>query len=194
MQQKNKTQSSGPGSSAHPGEGRSMKKGFLEAGKIVGVHGLKGEVKIDPWCDGPGFLSRFKRVFDKDENEMKITRARVQKNIVIVKFSGTDTPEQAQQLRGRIIYIYRKDVRLPEGVYFVQDILGLEAVDQDSAEVYGTVTDVFQTGANDVYQITKDGKDHLIPKIPEVVTKIDTDQGKIYINTKIIGGLFEDEN
>ncbi len=160
----------------------------------MGVHGLKGEVKIDPWCDGPDFLSRFKRLFDKNENEMKVTRARVQKNIVIVKFSGVDTPEDAQALRGRLVYIDRADVRLPKGVYFVQDIIGLEAVDVDDGTVYGSVTEVYQTGANDVYQITKDGRDHLIPKIPEVVTRVDIEEGKIYINTKNIGGLFEDEN
>ena len=171
-----------------------MKKEYLEAGKIVGVHGLKGEVKIDPWCDGPEFLSRFKRLFDKNENEIKIERARVQKNIVIVKFRGIDTPEDAEKMRGCVIYIYRKDVRLPEGVYFVQDLIGLEAVDIDSKESYGRITDVFQTGANDVYQITKDGKDHLIPKIPDVVPEIDLDNGIVYINTKIIGRLFEDEN
>lgn len=171
-----------------------MKKEYLEAGKIVGVHGLKGEVKIDPWCDSPDFLSRFKRLFDKNDNELKVEKARVQKNIVIVKFKGTDTPEEAEKLRGTVVYIYRKDVKLPQGVYFVQDIIGLEAVDCESGEVYGKVTDVFQTGANDVYQITKDGKDHLIPKIPEVVPEIDLDSGKVYINTKIIGGLFDDEN
>ncbi len=171
-----------------------MKKEYLEAGKIVGVHGLKGEVKIDPWCDSPEFLSRFKRLFDKNDNELKIEKARVQKNIVIVKFKGTDTPEEAETLRGTVVYIYRKDVKLPQGVYFVQDIIGLEAVDCESGQVYGRVTDVFQTGANDVYQISKDGKDHLIPKIPEVVPEIDLDGGRVYINTKIIGGLFEDEN
>ena len=79
-------------------------------------------------------------------------------------------------------------------MYFVQDLIGLEAVDIDSKESYGRITDVFQTGANDVYQITKDGKDHLIPKIPDVVPEIDLDNGIVYINTKIIGGLFEDEN
>lgn len=171
-----------------------MKKQFLEAGKVVGVHGLKGEVRIDPWCDGPEFLARFKRLFDKNEKEMKVSSARVHKNIVIVHFKGTDTPEQAEMLRGTVVYIDREDVRLPEGVYFVQDLMGLEAVDADSGVSYGKVTDVLQTGANDVYQITKDGKDYLIPKIPDVVPKIDISDGKVYINTKIIGGLFEDEN
>ena len=105
-----------------------------------------------------------------------------------------DTPEAAAELRGTVVYIDRDDAHLPEGVYFVQDIIGLTAVDTDDGRIYGEVTDVFKTGANDVYQITADGKNYLIPKIPEVVEKIDTDEGKLYINTKIIGGLFEDEN
>ena len=110
-------------------------------------------------------------------------------------FDGVDTVESADALRGRVVYISRDDVRLPEGVYFVQDIVGLEAVDADDGSiVYGTVTDVMQTGANDVYQITKDGKDYLIPKIPDVVSEVDIDLGVIRINTKTIKGLFDDED
>ena len=171
-----------------------MKKKYLEAGKIVGVHGLQGEVRIDPWCDEPEFLSGFKRLYDKNGNEIKLLRARHHKNVVIAKIAGTDTPEAAADLRGTVVFIDRNDVRLPDGVYFIQDIIGLEAVDIDDGRVYGKITEVFKTGANDVYQITNDGKNHFIPKIPQVVEKIDTDEGKIYINTKIIGGLFEDEN
>ena len=171
-----------------------MKKKYLEAGKIVGVHGLQGEVRIDAWCDSPEFLSNFKRLFDKNGNEIKVKRARPHKNVVIAKLAGTDTPEAAGELRGTVLYIDRDDVKLPEGVYFIQDIIGLEAVDADSTELYGTVTEVFKTGAKDVYQITNEGKNYLIPKIPEVVTNIDLDEGKIYINTKTIGGLFEDED
>ncbi len=171
-----------------------MKKEYLEAGKIVGIHALKGEVRIDPWCDSAEFLSRFKRLFSADGDEMKVKSARVHKNIVIVHFDGIDTPEKAQQTVGMVVYIYRRDVRLPEGVYFVQDIIGLRALDEDSGTEYGTVTDVFQTGANDVYQISKNGKDYLIPKIPEVVADIDTENGIIKINTKIVRGLFEDED
>ena len=171
-----------------------MQKQFLESGIITGIHGLQGEVRINPWCDGPEFLSRFKRLFDKNGKEYKVTRARPHKNIVIVKFKGVDTPEAAQGLRDMVVYIDRADVRLPEGVYFVQDIVGLEATDVDDGRSYGTVTDVFQTGANDVYQISRDGRDHLIPKIPEVVERISLEEGRIYISTKKIGGLFEDEN
>lgn len=172
-----------------------MKKQFLEAGKIVGTHGLKGEVRIDPWCDSAEFLSRFKRLFYKDGTELKVKSSKVHKNITIVHFAGVDTVEQADVLRGRVVYISREDVRLPEGVYFVQDLIGLTAVDaDDDTAVYGKVTDVIQTGANDVYQITKDGQDHLIPKIPDVVTEVDIEGGFVRINTKTIKGLFDDED
>lgn len=172
-----------------------MKKQFLEAGKIVGTHGLKGEVRIDPWCDSAEFLSRFKRLFYKDGTELPVKSAKPHKNITIVHFAGIDSVEAAETLRGKIVYIDRRDVRLPEGVYFVQDLIGLRAVDADDRSIeYGTVTDVLQTGANDVYQITKDGRDYLIPKIPDVVTEVDIDGGIVRINTKTVKGLFDDEN
>ncbi len=171
-----------------------MKKQFLEAGKIVGTHGLKGEVRIEPWCDSPEFLARFKRVYDKDGKEIRVRSARPHKNITIALFEGVGSIEQADLLRGRIIYINRDDVRLPDGVYFVQDLIGLRAEDADSGEFYGTISEVISTGANDVYRITKDGKDHLIPKIPDVVSAVDIDGGKVLINTKIISGLFDDED
>ncbi len=171
-----------------------MKKQYLETGKIVGIHGLKGEVKIEPWCDGPEFLTGLKRLFLKNDTELKIKSARVHKNITIVHFDGIDTPEQAESLRGKTVSLNRDDIQLPEGVNFVQDIIGLTAIDLNSGKEYGKVTDVISTGANDVYEITKDGKSYLIPKIDEVVSEVDTDRGIVRINTRILGGLFEDED
>ena len=82
-----------------------MKKQFLEAGKIVGTHGLKGEMRIDPWCDSADFLCRFRRLYDKNNSEMKVKSARPHKNIAIVHFDGVDKVEQAELMRGRIVYI-----------------------------------------------------------------------------------------
>ena len=171
-----------------------MKKKYLEAGKIVGTHALKGEVRIDPWCDGPDFIAGLKRLFLKDGTELKIKSARVHKNITIVHFDGIDTAQQAEEYKGKIVYLDRDDVYLPEGVNFIQDIIGLKAIDEQSGEEYGKITDVIQTGANDVYQVTRDGKNYLIPKIDEVVSEIDVDGGFVRINTRILGGLFEDED
>ncbi len=87
----------------------------------------------------------------------------------------------------------RADAELEEGAYFIQDLMGAEVFDNDSGRLYGKITDVFKTGANDVYQITDESnKDYLIPVIDEVVIKIDVEQGKIFI--KPLKGIFEDED
>lgn len=106
-----------------------------------------------------------------------------------MKIEGIDTPEQAQTLRGRVLYMDRNDVELEEGTYFVQDLIGLEVSDADSGEVYGTLTNVTATGANDVYQIKNGDKEYLIPAIPDVVVKTDIEGGKMLIRP--IEGLFD---
>ena len=169
-----------------------MVKQYLEAGKIVGTHGLRGEVRIDPWCDSTEFLCKFKRLYYADGTEIQVVSARPHKNIAIVLFKGITSVEQAEVLRGKVVYIDRKDVRLPKNTYFIQDIIGLKAVDADTNKEYGEVTDVMKTGANDVYQITKDGKDYLIPVIPDVVIKTDIENGILTIRP--LEGIFDDED
>ena len=95
-----------------------MPKRYLETGKIVAVQGLKGEVRVEPWCDSGEFLCEFDTLyFDKGETPLEITRSRVQKNIVIMKIKGIDTPEQAQNIRNKILYMDREDVELRAGPY-----------------------------------------------------------------------------
>ena len=169
-----------------------MKKQYIEAGKIVGTQGLKGEVRIDPWCDSADFLCRFKRLFCSDGTEMKVLSSRPQKNIAIVHFDGINSVEQAELLRGRVIFIDRSDARLPKGTNFIQDLIGLRVEDADDGTYYGELTDVLKTGANDVYQVTKDGRDYLVPVIPEVIIEKDIDGGVVKLRP--IKGLFDDED
>ena len=115
---------------------------LLETGKIVSVHALKGEVKVEPWCDSPDFLAEFDELF-LDGEWVEVERARVQKNMVILKLRGVDTPEAAGKLVGKILYLDRDQVELEEGTYFVADLIGLKVVDADDPEkVYGTLTQV----------------------------------------------------
>lgn len=168
-----------------------MKKQYLDSGKIVGTHGIRGEVRIDPWCDSPEFLCALKTLYLDGRGEKAIkVKCRPHKNITLCKIEGVDTIEDAERLRGRIVYIDRNDVTLDEGVHFVQDLIGLEVRDADSGEVYGTLTDVLRTGANDVYEITRDGKKYLAPVIDEVVREIDTEGGFVLITP--MKGLFDD--
>ena len=165
-------------------------KRFLEIGKIVAVQGLKGEIRVEPWCDSPDFLCEFEQLyFNKGETPVTVVRARPHKNIVLMKIEGVDTPEEAQKLRGKILYMDREDVELEEGCYFVQDLIGLEVIDADDNTVYGKLSQVTATGANDVYHIKNGENEYLIPAIPDVIVKTDIENGQLLIRK--MEGLFD---
>lgn len=171
-----------------------MKKEFLEGGKIVSTHGIKGEVKVNYWCDDPYELASLKYFyFDEGKEKIKIEKLRVKGTQLIVKLEGVNDPDEAQNLRGRVLYISRNDLSLGEREYFIADIIGLKVVDIDTGEEYGTLCDVSPTGANDVYHIKfPDGKERLIPAIPQVVIETDVDNGVMKIRP--LEGLFSDED
>ena len=173
---------------------RSMKKQYLDSGKIVGTHGIKGEVRIEPWCDSPEFLCAFKKLYLDEKGQTFIeVKSRPHKNITLAKIKGVDTIEAAEKLRGKIIYINRDDITLDEGVNFVQDLIGLEVKDAENGTVYGKITDVLRTGANDVYEITdSNNKKYLAPVIDEVVEEINVDGGFVLIRP--MKGIFDDED
>ena len=168
-------------------------KRFLEIGKIVAVQGLKGEVRVEAWCDSREFLCEFDTLyFDKGATAVEVVRAHPHKNIVLMKIKGVDTVEQAQLLRNKILYMDRDEVELEEGCYFVQDLIGLEVIDNDDGTVYGKICEVTETGANDVYHIKgNDGKIRLIPAIPDVVIETDITNGKMLIHK--LEGLFDED-
>ena len=121
-----------------------MLKPFLEAGRIVGTHGVRGELRLEPWCDTAAFLSGFKTLYwQEGRTPAQVESARPHKSLLLLKLAGVDTVEQAEALRGRVVYIARTDARLPEGQYFQQDLLGCEVVDADTQQVYGKLTDIF---------------------------------------------------
>ncbi|MDO5559187.1 MAG: ribosome maturation factor RimM [Oscillospiraceae bacterium] len=171
-----------------------MSEKFLEVGKIVTVHALKGEVKIQPWCDSPDFLCEFDTLYldTNGENTLEVEKSRVFKNMVITKFCGYNTVEEAAALRDKVLYIDRDDVELPEGVFFISDLIGMQVEDAQSGQNYGTITEVMQTGANDVYAVNGQGREYLIPAIPDVVKSTDLENKKMLITP--LEGLFDDEN
>lgn len=170
-----------------------MQKEFLEAGKVVNVHALKGEVKVMPWCDSAEFLCELERLFlNSGKQELEVQRARVFKNMAIIKFAGIDTVEQAETLRNKVLYMCREDIELDENCYFIQDLIGLEVIDADTEKSYGKLKDVIQTGANDVYVINDEVREYLIPAIPDVIIDTDIDNGIMKIRP--LNGLFDDDN
>lgn len=167
-----------------------MKKEYLEAGKIVTTHGIRGEVKIMPYTDTPELLAEFDRLFiGKNKDELIIERSRVFKNMVIAKIEGVDTPESAEKLRNKLLYMHRDDLELDGDTYFIQDLIGIEVRDADSGKVYGTISDVMQTGANDVYVINGSDREYLVPAIADVVVSTDIDENIMTIRP--LDGLFD---
>ena len=166
-------------------------KQFLETGKITGTHGLKGEVRVQPWADSPEFLTEFDELYlDNGARKIVITSSRVHKGMLIMKIKGVDSIEDADRLRNRILYMNRDDVELEDGAYFIQDLIGLDVIDDDTGERLGTLADVSETGANDVYHVrTGDGREVLIPVIPDVVREISLEDGCVRIFR--MKGLFD---
>ncbi len=169
-----------------------MKK-YLETGKIVAEQGVKGEVRVQYWCDSAEFLCEFDELYLNkgrgEKEKITIEYARPHKNLVVMKIAGVDTVEDAQKYRNKILYIDRDSVELEEGNYFVQDLIGLVVIDNDSGEEYGKISNVTETGANDVYHIKSGEKILYIPAIPDVVKEVDIDGGVMKIH--VLEGLFE---
>ena len=171
-----------------------MQKKYLEAGKIVGTHGVKGELRVQPWCDSAEFLMQFSTLYlDDGKTPVRVLSSRVHKKLLLMVLEGVDSVEKADLYRNKILYLDRDDAALPEGCYFMQDLIGLDVYDADTFVYYGTLTQVMRTGANDVYQITaQDHKNHLIPAVPEFIREIDLEKEKMMIRP--IKGIFDDED
>ena len=171
-----------------------MRRDYLEVGKIVSTHGIKGEVRVDPWCDGPAFLKQFKTLYyDKNgARPVAVKACRPHGNIAILKLEGVDTVEAAAALRNKVLFMARADASLPDNHFFIQDLIGCRVCDADAPDKqYGVLTDVSTTGANDVWHVTDDsGKEYLLPAIPPVVIDTDIDDERILIRP--LKGIFDD--
>lgn len=172
-----------------------MKKDYLEVGEVVGTHGVRGEMRVNPWCDAPSFLKKFKKLYldEKGTKSLDIKSAREHGNVALVVADGIDTVEKAQAMRGKVLYIKRDDAKLQKGNYFIAELIDCTVYDADDESiVYGIITDVSETGANDVWHITKDNKEYLIPAIKDVVISVDVEEGIVKIRP--LKGIFDDEN
>lgn len=168
---------------------------YLEIGKIINTHGLKGYLKVLPLTDNPERFEKLHEIMVKSVSGIshyKIERIAYLKEFVLLKLEGVDTIEQADVFRNLFIIIDRKHaIRLPVDSYFVCDIIGLRVIDRELGEL-GVITEVIATGSNDVY-VVKNGEipEVLIPALKSVVKEVNLDKG--YIIIVLPDGLIEDE-
>ncbi len=163
-----------------------MKLQYLEAGEIVTTHGVRGEVKVLPWADGPEFLLDYKRVII-GTTEYKVEQCRVQKSCNLVKLSGVDTMEAAQLLRGKVVKIYREDA--PEDLIFAAELMDMEVYSGE--QCIGTVTDVLDYPGNKVY-VVRGEHEYMIPAVKQFVESIDLNANRMKV--QLIEGMRTDEN
>lgn len=163
-----------------------MKLEFLDAGEIVTTHGVRGEVKVLPWADGPDFLLDFDR-FQIDGTEYRVEMCRVQKSCNLLKLKGVDTMEAAQAMRGKILQIYRCDA--PEDTVFAAELIDL-AVIADGTEI-GKIVDVLDYPGNKVY-VVRGEYEYMIPAVKEFVLSTDLDAGTMQV--RLLEGMRTDEN
>ena len=171
-----------------------MKQPYLECGKIINIHGVRGGLKAESYCDTPRVLSSLPQLFVKKNGiyeAHKVARASVGGGKVLLFLAGIDTVDAALLLKGKTLYAKREDLPLREGAHFIADLYGLPVIDADSGRVYGEITSVDDMPSSEMYTIkTPEGKEVLFPAIPEFVVKVDVDDA-VYIRP--IAGFFEED-
>ncbi|MBQ3013044.1 MAG: 16S rRNA processing protein RimM [Clostridia bacterium] len=169
------------------------KKQYLECAIIINTHGVRGDVKLESLCDSPDVLADLKRVFVHENGkyrEIKVIHTSIFKQFVLATLEGVTDMDQAAAMKGTTLYASRDDFELEEGDYFIADLIGLPIIDVDNGKTYGTVKEVINRGASDIYVVKTPNGERMMPAVEEFVKKIDLDKG---IFVKTIPGLLSDD-
>ena len=161
-----------------------MRLEFIEAGEIVNVHGLRGEVKVLCWLDDPEMLCEFDRCRINGK-EFIMELVRVQKTCNLVKLQGIDTVEEAQKMRGRKVELYREDI--DDEVIFAAELIGMEVFAE--GEKIGKITEVLDYPGNKVYVVHGE-KEYMIPAVKAFVLDTNMEEGTMQV--RLIEGMETD--
>ena len=159
---------------------------LLQVGVITSTHGVRGEVKVFPTTDDAARFKKLKNVIldtGKEKIDLEVAGVKFFKNMVILKFKGIDNINDVEKYRKMSLFVTRENaVKLKKDEYFIADLIGLK-VQTDEGEALGEVTDVLQTGANDVYEIrTEDGEEILLPAIKDCVKEVEVEGGSMLVH------------
>jgi len=164
---------------------------MLECGKIVNTHGVRGEIKLDPWCDGDDFFSLVKTVFI-DGAAYTVASHRAHKNVVLLKLEGVDSIEDAEKLKNKILCVDKSAVALPDGQYFLEDIYGFEVFDLRPGRVIGALREVRELPHGRLYIVDCENGEAMIPAVPAFDRGVDLQARRLTVET--IEGMLPDEN
>lgn len=160
---------------------------FLKVGIITSTHGIRGDVKVYPTTDSPDRFLSVEQVWLKpagkeEKTLLEIAQVRFQKNMVLLRFRGFDSINDVEQFRGAELYVDREHAApLGENEYYIADLLGMQ-VYTDEDEMLGTLKDVLETGANDVYIVDTPKGELMIPAIRQCILHVDVEQGRMTVH------------
>ena len=157
---------------------------YLEAGIICNTHGIKGEVKIQPWADSAEFLKKFKYLYI-DGKPYELISGKVHKQCLIAELKGVSGVNEAMTLKNKIVSIDRSEAKLPIGAFFIQDIIGASVVDESGKEL-GKLSDVLELPAGNVYVVMGE-REILIPAVPQFIINTDVSAGLVTV--RLIDGM-----
>ena len=168
---------------------------FLRVGVISSTHGVRGEVKVFPTTDDPTRFKKLKEVIldtGREKKTLEIEQVKFFKNQVILKFKGFNNIDEIMPYKGKDLLIPRGEaVPLGENENFIADLIDMEVV-TDEGETLGTLIDVMETGANDVYVVEMpSGREVLLPAIRDCILNVDDEEGKMTVH--LLDGLLEEE-
>ena len=165
---------------------------LLRVGIITSTHGIKGEVKVFSTTDNPERFKTLKKVIlatGKENLDLEIESTKFFKQYTILKFKGYDSINDIEKYRGRELYVDRKNAdKLKKDEYYIADLLGMKVVTDEQKE-FGTLKDVLETGANDVYIVDTGDKEVLLPAIKECIKEINLENNTITVH--IMEGLLD---
>ena len=166
--------------------GLFMKLEFVEAGEIVTTHGVRGEMKVLPWVDGPEILCEFDRCRIGGV-EYEIENCRIQKTCNLLKVKGIDTMEAAQAMRGKTVELFRQDI--DDEVIFAAELVAVEVYAE--GEMIGKIVDVLDYPGNSVY-VVKGRHEYMIPAVKAFILNTDMEANRMEV--RLIEGMRSDEN
>ncbi|MBQ2793182.1 MAG: 16S rRNA processing protein RimM [Clostridia bacterium] len=169
-----------------------MKKIYLECGKVCAAHGVRGVLKVEPWCDSPRVLAMQKRIFlatgDGKFKEVRILTASVSAGFVLMSLEGVDGRDAAIAMKGTVLYLHRDDIPVAKGEMLLSDMIGLDVIDASTGERYGVISDITEVPRGLLYTVQTEKGEVLYPSADALVAGIDSERGLLVTP---ISGFFD---
>ncbi len=167
------------------------KKAYLEIAKIINTHGVRGAVKLEPWCDSPLTLKKIKTLYLENGTAFAVSDVKtINGGFVVLSLSGVSTVEDAVKLKNKILLAKREDIPIAKGAHFICDLIGMPVVDANTGKRYGTLDEVIQPALQEIYVVrTENGAKVMLPNVPAFISH--TDDDAIYVTP--IEGFFDGE-